>query len=204
MFRYRSSKNDKYSDLVYLLKIAFPALAIIILVYVFFAIKGLDRSAIATNLVEVIANRYNEPSVSELKFSGVLDGGSVMSLRAASGQIDYEGRTKLLEVNVVIVSPQDEVTTISSNVGFFSQDGDLVELKGQVRAVELSGYVLSTERLMLSLRSGKISSVERTTLTSRLGRITGMEFEYHSARADAGSTMNFSNGVRFIFDQGEK
>lgn len=201
MLRYRSGQNDRYSYIVFFFKIALPFFATMMLLPIFLATKGLDRSEVTDSLSTVISGRYNEPWISELTSSTVLDDGSVMSLRATSGEIGLKERIKLFDVDVVITSPLDEVTTIRSNVGFFSQDGDLVVLKEQVRAIELNGYALSTESVTLSLRSGRLESDVQTTLTSMSSNITGMKFEYNPANSNTGSMLNFSNGVRFIFQQ---
>lgn len=202
MLLYVSRKNDLYSHTVHVFKIVLPVLAAALLLPIFFAMKGLDRPEITSALLGKFPEHYNDSWIGEVNANAVLDDRSVIIMNATSGQLDTSNRIRLLDVDIDITSEQGRVTKITSEVGFLTPEEGLIDLQGNVRVVESSGYNLSTNSLSLSTRSGKIKSNEETSVTNLLGNITGGQFDHDfSVEAGSRSIVNFSNGVTFTFDQ---
>lgn len=202
MLIYFSMRSDRYSRTVHVFKFVLPITAAALLLPIFFATKGLDRSELTSAVLGDFPERYSETWIGGINANAVLDNGSVMILQATSGQLDVLDRIRLLDVDIEITSEQGGLTKITSDVGFVTSEHGLIDLEGNVRVVETSGYNLTTESLSLSTRSGKIQSSEETFVTSLLGSITGGQFDHDVSDEDgAGSIVNFSNGVTFRFDQ---
>lgn len=202
MLFYFSMRSDRYSRTVRVFKFILPVMAAALLLPIILATKGLDRSEVTSALLGDFPERYNDTWIGEVNANAVLDNGSVMILQATSGQLDVLDRIRLLDVDIEITSEQGGLTKITSDVAFVTSEDGLIDLEGNVRVVEASGYNLSTESLSLSSRSGKIQSNEETFVTSLFGSIIGGQFDHDGSNEEgAGSIVSFSNGVTFRFDQ---
>lgn len=191
---------DRYSRLVFWLKVSLPLVALAILSTLFFVAETLDPEA-AIPYAEVDVERIlAEQGVSGPTFGGVIEDGTAISLSAVSVRPDASRKSLRAErMTAELDLSGGGHVAIESAVGTVSSETQEAILDGGARLESSTGYVVVTERLVTSVAEGRVTADSAVTATGPAGKIDAGAMELSRRESAEGYLLVFKNGVRLLY-----
>lgn len=192
--------TDRYSRLVFRLKVALPLVALGILSTLFFVSESLDPDA-AIPYAEVDVERILEKQgISNASLGGVTSDGVAISLAARKIRTD-PSQTMLLgeALTAVLNLPDGSRIDIVSPSGTVDSNTQEVTLDGGVRLESTNGYVVTTDRLVTSLRDASAESRGKIVATGPAGEISAGSMMLVRLESADGHQLVFQDGVRMVY-----
>lgn len=154
--------TDSHTQIVTMLKLFLPLVALAILSSLFIFSRVIDPEAGIPYATVDVADRMREPKVTDAQYAGMTDDGSAISISVAVVVPDGTSGGSAKQVVARITSKQGDLTEVlAANLAY---DQNKAALTGGVE-MRNSGYDLKTEAMDLVM--------DRISLTSR-GKVTGM------------------------------
>ena len=191
---------DKYSRLVFRMKLALPLVALAILSTLFFVAETLDPDAAIPYAEVDVARILEEQGISNPSIGGVTADGVAISLaahkiRADPSRIMLTGET----LTAVLNMPDGSRIDIASPTGTVDSKTQEVTLDGGVRIESTNGYVVTTDRLVTSLRDASAASEGRIVATGPAGEISAGSMVLVRLESAEGHQLVFQDGVRLVY-----
>lgn len=200
MRHFNKTRKDKYSRAVYFLKYFLILIAVGLVLPIPLAVKRPEIFSSLNNFTDYFLTQYDAPWVNEVKYSAAFKNGSVLQLKAVSGQRDPDDQLVLLDVHADILTNKNDLIVITSNLGYFDELQNIIRLEGNVQILATNQSQISTDKLILSINENKITSNVETTLKTLSGTIVGGHFRYDiQPQNQSQSNLIFSNGVHSMF-----
>ena len=191
---------DRYSRLVFWMKISLPLAALAILSTLFFVSETLDPEA-AIPYADVDVERIlTEQGVNRPTFGGVTDDGVAVSISADVVRPDAVNKSLTAEgMNAVLDLPGGGQVTIKSAAGSVSSETQEAVLDGGARLESSTGYVVTTERIVTSTLESRVVADSKVTATGPVGTIDAGAMELTSGKSAEGYLLVFKKGVRLVY-----
>ncbi len=192
--------TDRYSRLVFRLKVALPLVALGILSTLFFVSESLDPDAAIPYAEIDVARIIEEQGISNASLGGVTSDGVAISLAARKIRTD-PSQTMLLgeALTAVLNLPDGSRIDIVSPSGTVDSNTQEVTLDGGVRLESTNGYVVTTDRLVTSLRDASAESRGKIVATGPAGEISAGSMMLVRLESADGHQLVFQDGVRMVY-----
>lgn len=192
--------TDRYSRLVFRLKVALPLAALAILSTLFFVAESLDPDAAIPYAEVDVARILEEQGVSNASLGGVTSDGVAISLAARKIRADASQTVLMGEtLTAVLNMPDGSRIDIVSPSGTVDSNTQEVTLDGGVRLESTNGYVVTTDRLVTSLRHASAASEGKIVATGPAGEISAGSMMLVRPDSDGGHQLVFQDGVRMVY-----
>ncbi len=191
---------DRYSRLIFWLKVSLPIAALAILSTLFFVSETLDPEAAIPYANVDVERILKEQGVNNPTFGGVTDDGVAISMTAASVRPDESRETLSADrLNAALNLPGGARITIESAVGSLSSTTQEALLDGGARLESSTGYVVTTERIVTSLQESRVTAENAVTAIGPVGRIDAGAMELSREDSADGYLLVFKDGVRLVY-----
>ncbi len=192
--------TDRYSRLVFWLKLALPLVALAILSTLFFVAESLDPDAAIPYAEVDVARILEEQGISNPSLGGVTADGVAISLAAHKIWAD-PSRTVLTgeTLTAVLNMPDGSRIDIASRSGTVDSRTQEVTLDGGVRLESTNGYVVTTDRLVTSLRDAGAASEGKILATGPAGEISAGSMTLVRPESADGHQLVFQDGVKLVY-----
>ena len=191
---------DRYSRLVFWLKVSLPLAALAILSTLFFVAETLDPEAAIPYASVDVERVLTEQGVTRPTFGGVTEDGIAISLSADVVRPDMERKVLSAErLSADLELPGGGHLTIKSAVGSVSSETQEAILEGGARLESSTGYVVETERIVTSVAEGRMVADRAVTATGPAGRIDAGAMELTGRDSADGYLLVFKEGVRLVY-----
>lgn len=193
---------DRYSRLVFWLKVSLPLVALAILSTLFFVAETLDPDAAIPYAKVDVERILREQGVTRPSFGGVTGDGAAISLTAESVRPDAENSSRLngVELNATIELPDGGRVDIVSPDGVVDADTREAILAGGVRLESSTGYVVATERIASSFAEVRASAEGNISAKGPGGEISAGQMELTQDAETGGYVLVFKDGVRLLYE----
>lgn len=191
---------DRYSRLVFWLKISLPLAALAILSTLFFVSKTLDPEAAIPYANVDVERILTEQGVNRPTFGGVTEDGIAVSISADVVRPDPGQKSLTAEgMDAVLDLPGGGQVTIKSAIGSVSSETQEAVLDGGARLESSTGYVVTTERIVTSMAQSRVVADSMVTATGPAGKIEAGAMELTSGNSAEGYLLVFKRGVRLVY-----
>lgn len=194
------AETDRYSRLVFWLKVALPIAALSILSTLFFVAETLDPEA-AIPFAEVDVERIlTEQRIGTPTFGGVTANGVAIALKASSVRpngSDQELTAQALEAGLDLPNGgRIEIESPSGNVDVAAQ---LITLDGGARLESSTGIVVTTERIQASISDGTVIAERPVQAVGPAGTLTAGAMELTRSKTGDTHVLVFKDGVSLVY-----
>ena len=191
---------DRYSRLVFWLKVTLPLVALAILSTLFFVAETLDPEAAIPYASVDVERILKEQGVTKPTFGGVTEDGVAISMSALSVRPSEDRKTLTADaLNAVLDLPSGAQVTIKSASGLVSSERQEAVLEGGARLESSTGYIVTTERLVTSMIDSRVTAESDVLATGPLGRIEAGAMELTRGNSAEGYLLVFKEGVRLVY-----
>lgn len=188
-----------YSQVVTWLKIVLPIAALGLLSTLFlFARAPAGENSIPFAEIESMAR---EQAISNPKFSGVADDGTVIAITATTARPDFQvhGTLDLENITANVESVDGIILRLMAGVGRINSVTRTAELSGLARLHSSNGYIMETSGLIADLNSGHIASLGPLEVQTPFGSLNAGHLEIETGKDGQGRQMVFNDGVTLIY-----
>lgn len=189
--------TDSHTQIVTLLKLFLPLVALAILSSLFIFSRAIDPEAAIPYATVDVADRLREPKVTDAEYAGMADDGSAISISVAVAVPDggSGGTAKL--VTARITSKQGDLTEVLANAMAYNDKN--AALTGGVE-IRNSGYDLKTEAMDLVMDRISLTSRGEVRGTGPLGNLTAGKMRLTVSDETARDyLLVFNSGVHLIY-----
>lgn len=193
---------DRYSQLVTLLKVLFPLMALAVLSTLFLLSRSIDPDAAIPFADTEVQERLRDQQITGPFFSGTSADGDMISFSAKTlitplGNPDAN-MAEDIEAQIDLTSGTS--IRLTSNTATYHIVQDRVELAGDVIVTTSTGYRITTARVLSEMSSLNVRAQSKITATGPFGEFTagGMALSTPETATDA--QLVFNNGVKLIYD----
>ena len=191
---------DRYSRLVFWLKVTLPLVALAILSTLFFVAETLDPEAAIPYASVDVERILKEQGVTKPTFGGVTEDGVAISMSALSVRPSEDRKTLTADaLNAVLDLPSGAQVTIESASGLVSSERQEAVLEGGARLESSTGYIVTTERLVTSMIDSRVTAESAVLATGPVGRIEAGAMELTRGNSAEGYLLVFKEGVRLVY-----
>ena len=192
--------TDRYSRQVFRLKLALPLVALALMSTLFFVAESLDPDAAIPYADVDVARILEEQGISNASLGGVTSDGVAISLAARKIRTDSSQTVLLGEtLTAVLNMPDGSRIDIVSPSGTVDSNTQEVTLDGGVRLESTNGYVVTTDRLVTSLRDATAASAGNIVATGPAGKISAGSMMLVRLESADGHQLVFQDGVRMVY-----
>jgi len=194
------AEADRYSRLVFWLKVSLPVAALGILSTLFFVAETLDPEA-AIPYADVDVERIlTEQGINGPEFGGVTSNGVAISMTADT-ITPGEDREKMA-ANRLAASfdlPGGGHIDIASEAGFVNSETREATLEGRARLESSTGYIVTSERFVASFDDARVTADRDVKVVGPAGEITAGGMDLVRSKDDDTYLLVFKSGVRLIY-----
>ena len=194
-----TAEGNLHSQVVGWLKILLPLAALAVLSTMFlFARQSGEAPAIPFADLDKMAR---EQLISDPRFTGVAEDGSVIEITAQAARPDDMGLEVLTITRPRLHLDAADGTTLTIYAGTGVIDGpqQQARLDGLARLETSSGYAMETAGLTADLRSGEVRSQGRLEVQAPFGSITAGAVTIRVTEEGTGQQMRFTGGVKLVY-----
>lgn len=192
--------TDRYSRQVFRLKLALPLVALALMSTLFFVAESLDPDAAIPYADVDVARILEEQGISNASLGGVTSDGVAISLAARKIRTDSSQTVLLGETLTAVLNlPDGSRIDIVSPSGTVDSNTQEVTLDGGVRLESTNGYVVTTDRLVTSLRDATAASAGNIVATGPAGKISAGSMMLVRLESADGHQLVFQDGVRMVY-----
>lgn len=192
--------TDRYSRQVFRLKLALPLVALALMSTLFFVAESLDPDAAIPYANVDVARIIEEQGISNASLGGVTSDGVAISLAARKIRTDSSQTVLLGETLTAVLNlPDGSRIDIVSPSGTVDSNTQEVTLDGGVRLESTNGYVVTTDRLVTSLRDATAASAGNIVATGPAGKISAGSMMLVRLESADGHQLVFQDGVRMVY-----
>ncbi len=192
--------GDGYSRLLLRLKLALPLAALALLSTLFFVTETLDPDAAIPYADVDVARILEEQGITNPSLGSVTANGVAVSLAARRIRTDPSRATLSAEaLTAALDMPDGSRIDIVSPSGTVDTGTREVTLQGGVRIESTNGYVVTTDRLVTSLRDASAASEGRVMATGPAGEISAGSMALVQPESADGHQLVFQDGVRLVY-----
>ena len=194
------AEADRYSRLVFWMKISLPVAALGILSTLFFVAETLDPEA-AIPFADVDVERImTEQGVSGPEFGGMTRNGVAISMTADT-ITPGDNREKMTANRLAATFdlPGGGQIDLASDAGFVNSETKEATLEGDARLESSTGYVVTSERFVASLEDARVIADQEVNVFGPAGEITAGGMELVRSKDDDTYLLVFKSGVRLIY-----
>jgi lipopolysaccharide export system protein LptC len=193
---------DRYSQLVSLLKVLFPLMALAVLSTLFLLSRTIDTDAVIPFADTEIQERLRDQQITGPFFSGTSADGDMISFSAKTliTPLGSPGENMAEDIKAQIDMAGGTHVSVSANTATYNIADDKVALSGDVVLTTSTGYRITTARVLSEMSSLNVYAPGNVTATGPFGEFTsgGMQLETPQNATDA--QLVFNNGVKLIYD----
>lgn len=195
----RARANDNlHSRMVMVLKITLPLVALAILSSLFLFSRPIDpEDAIPYADVE-IADRLAQPRMTGAGFSTVTSDGATLSLSADQAAPTAGGAT-VQGLSGLLSAPGGGDTEFSATSGVLDRLAGKLVLESGVRLATSTGYVVTTDQLLLGTDRSYMESPGPVQATAPMGTLTAGGLRMDRSADGTTHLLVFNRGVRLIY-----
>lgn len=195
----RAGEVNRYSKFVGTMRLALPAVAIVLLLLVLVVplFRGGDDQFKPGELVTK-ALGPDSLSMTNARYSGTDAKGQPYSV-SAKGVRERTGDDKRVE----LAAPQADVTlesgtwiSLSAQSGLYDRSGDKLDLSGEVSVFQDQGYELHTESMSINLKTGNATSRAAVDGQGPFGELKATGFDLQ----EKGDVVMFTGPARVILN----
>ena len=194
------AEADRYSRLVFWMKISLPVAALGILSTLFFVAETLDPEA-AIPFADVDVERImTEQGVNGPEFGGVTRNGVAISMTADT-ITPGDNREKMAANRLAATFdlPGGGHIDVASDAGFVNSETKEATLEGSARLESSTGYVVTSERFVASFDDARVIADQEVNVFGPAGEITAGGMELVRSKDDDTYLLVFKSGVRLIY-----
>jgi len=194
------AEPDRYSRLVFWLKVSLPVAALGILSTLFFVAETLDPEA-AIPYADVDVERIlTEQGMNDPEFGGVTSNGVAISMTADTiTPGDNRDQMNANRLEATFDLPSGGHIDIASDAGFLNSKTKEATLEGGARLESSTGYVVTTERIVASFEEARLTADREVKIVGPAGEITAGGMELVRSKDDDTYLLVFKSGVRLIY-----
>ncbi|MBK4218032.1 hypothetical protein JJJ17_19050 [Paracoccus caeni] len=182
------------------LRVLLPLLALVMLSTLFLFSRESDTES-QIPYAEVDAEAMaRDPRVVAPQYSGVTSDGASLNLQAGQAAHDRPEGGSASDLRLDWQRPDGLKADITAPAADMT-DG-VIELSGGVRMQTSSGWTVDAERIEAGTRTSRIAAESGVEAQAPFGQLTAGRMELtpdEGAEGDAPAILNFSNGVRLIY-----
>lgn len=189
--------SDSHTQIVTLLKLFLPLVALAILSSLFIFSRVIDPEAAIPYATVDVADRLREPKVTDAQYAGMTDDGSSIAISVAVAVPDGTNGGTAKQVTARITTKQGDLTEVLATALAYSTNK--AALTGGVE-IRNSGYDLKTEAMDLVM--DRISLTSRGTVTGKgpLGNLTAGKMRLTASQDPTRDyLLVFNSGVHLIY-----
>lgn len=191
--------SDSHTQVVTLLKLFLPLVALAILSSLFIFSRVIDPEAAIPYATVDIADRLREPKVTDAQYAGMTDDGSAISISVAVAVPDAANGGSAKEVSARITSKQGDLTEVLASALTYDNGNNKAALTGGVE-MRSNGFDLKTEAMDVVMDRMSLSSRGTVTGTGPLGKLTAGQMRLTvSDDAARDYLLVFNSGVHLIY-----
>lgn len=189
--------SDSHTQMVTLLKLFLPLVALAILSSLFIFSRVIDPEAGIPYASVDVADRLREPKVTDAQYSGMTDDGSAISISVAVVVPNGTNGGSAKQVLARITSKQGDLTEVQATDLAYSQNA--AALTGGV-VMRNSGFDLKTEAMDVLTDRLSLTSRGEVTGTGPLGNLTAGKMRLSVSDDMTGDhLLVFNSGVHLIY-----
>ena len=193
---------DRYSRMVFWLKVAFPLASLGILSTLFLLSRSVDPETAIPFADKEIQDRLRGQQVTGPFFAGATADGDEIVFSAAvlttpDGQI---GANRAEEVDVAIDLASGARITIEAQEGTLDLSENSADLTGNVLIITSTGYRITSDNLRATLTEVQISSPGPVEATGPLGDLSAGAATLSAQDGEKPTHLVFKNGVKLVYD----
>lgn len=191
--------NVTYSQVVTWLKIVLPLAALGLLSTLFLFARS--PAGISTIPFAEIESMAREQAISNPRFSGVADDGTVIAITAKTARPNIRGggSLDLNEITANVESADGVLLEMSASLGRIDAQEGTAELSGLARIHSSNGFIMETTGLIANLRSGQISSLGPLEVQTPFGSLNAGHLDISTGKDGSARQMLFNDGVTLIY-----
>jgi lipopolysaccharide export system protein LptC len=192
---------DRYSRLVFWMKVALPLAALAILSTLFFVAETLDPEAAIPYAEVDVARILRDQGITAPAFGGVTAGGVTVSLKADAIRPDENDRDRWTATALRLVLEQDDGTDvlIESPEGTIDSARQTAELAGGARLTSSTGYVITTSSIVASIEDATVFANAGVQASGPAGMISAGKVMLRRIDTEPlNHHLVFQDGVRLI------
>ncbi|MEM8572104.1 MAG: hypothetical protein AAGG56_14535 [Pseudomonadota bacterium] len=194
---------ETHSQIVAVLKVTFPVLAVAILLSLFFFAPSDDQQAEIVFTEADLAQLGQGMRITNPTFSGMTQGGDNFRFEADLVEPDAAppSRATITRLRGEIYFDASIRIDVSADAGDLSIPDQTLDLAGSVFVQAPDGFDLSAEQLSVDLALGALAGQGDVVGTGPMGRITSETLEVTPSPMGEGNRLfSFGNGVRLVYD----
>lgn len=191
---------DRYSRLVFWLKVSLPVAALAILSTLFFVAETLDPEAAIPYANVDVERILTEQGMNSPKFGGVTGNGVAISLTAKTIKPGSDrGRMDADRLEATFDLPGGGHIDVASDAGFVNSVTKEATLEGGARLESSTGYVVTSDRFVASFEDARVTANSDVRVMGPAGEITAGEMELTRSNDGDAYLLVFKSGVRLIY-----
>lgn len=193
---------DRYTRMVFWLKVLFPLTSLGILSTLFLLSRAVDPETAIPFADKEIQDRLRDQQVTGPFFSGATADGdqiafSAETLTTPQGQT---GANRAEKVNVAMDLASGARITMDADEASLNLSDNLAELTGEVTIITSTGYRIESDMLRATLTEIEITSPGPVHATGPGGTLTAGAMHIAAQDGENPTQLVFKNGVKLIYD----
>ena len=189
--------TDSHTQIVTLLKLFLPLVALAILSSLFIFSRVIDPEAAIPYATVDIADRLREPKVTDAEYAGMTDDGSAISISVAVAVPDGSNGGNAKQISARITSKQGDLTEVLATALAYGNNN--AALTGGVE-IRNSGYDLKTEAMDLVMDRISLTSRGEVKGNGPMGQLTAGKMRLSVSDDPARAyLLVFNSGVHLIY-----
>ena len=193
--------HDRYSQMVSLLKVAFPLAALALLSTLFLLARAMETDTAIPFADFEIQERLRDQQITGPFFSGTTQTGDQISFSAQklSTPQDSIGTNRAEDVNATLQSAKGATFELQANVAELDIAGNAANLSGAVSMATSTGYNITTEQLSSQISTLDVNAPKMVKVTGPVGTFTAGNMRIFSPNEAENTQMLFSGGVKLVY-----
>ena len=192
---------DRYSQLVTLLKVLFPLMALAVLSTLFLLSRTIDPDAAIPFADTEVQERLRDQQITGPFFSGTTADGDMISFSAKTliTPLGSLGENMAEDIQTQIDLAGGAQITMTANTATYDIVNNRVELSGDVTVTTSTGYRIETAQVISEMSKLSVIAQSRITASGPFGEFVagGMTLETPENAKDA--HLVFNKGVKLVY-----
>ncbi len=194
----RASNSNMHTRVVNILKLVLPLIALVMLSTLFLISRKIDpEDAIPYATVDV-ADRLNDPKMTNAGFAGMTKDGASIALTAAEAKPTSDGGA-MQQVMATLTTPNGSETHMSAATVILNAPKNLLELGGGAKLDSSGGYHVTTEGLQMATDQTHVESTGPIAATGPIGDLNADKMVLSQAQPEGPYLLVFKGAVRLIY-----